>query len=218
MVDVKTSGTRGSAGLLILFAVLSLLVPETSSQSDSSPEEELTSLRLKLDSWRTRYRFLCNQYHEVAANCSAAVFNCSQCPDGWFQVDDQCFSLNERIKSDWATSKKSCKEKGAHLAILTTKEQHEAVEKESRRIGGFYTDYWIGLTDAETEGAWKWVDNSTLKTPFWNTLKSEPDDNKTGGEEGEDCAVVDSHSQSWYDVPCNFNYPYICQMDAVLQQ
>ncbi|KAF3692090.1 C-type lectin domain family 4 member E [Channa argus] len=215
---IKSKATLALRSLAILFAVIGLLVPETASQSADSLEEELSSLKLKLDTWRTRYRFLCNQYREVAANCSAAVFNCSQCPDGWFQVNDQCFFISRGIRSDWVTSKKNCTENGGHLAILTTEEQHEAIEKESRRIGGFYTDFWIGLTDAENEGEWKWVDNSTLKTPFWNKLRSEPDDNKSGGEEGEDCAVVDSHSQSWYDVPCNFAYLHICQMDAVPPQ
>ena len=49
---------------------------------------------------------------------------------------------------------------------------------------------------------------------FWNTLKGEPDNNETGGAEGEDCAVVDSYTESWYDVPCDFTYPRVCQKAA----
>lgn len=42
----------------------------------------------------------------------------------------------------------------------------------------------------------------------------EPDNNLSGGVDEEDC-VVDSYTQSWYDVPCSFFYLRICQMDAI---
>lgn len=45
-------------------------------------------------------------------------------------------------------------------------------------------------------------------------IKSEPDNNQGQGPEGEDCAVVDSYTQSWYDVPCEFEYPRVCQKAA----
>ncbi|KAI3360528.1 hypothetical protein L3Q82_002415 [Scortum barcoo] len=145
---------------------------------------------------------------------SPTAINCTECPDGWLHVGDQCFILITD-RQDFFNSTDKCKEIGGHLAILTTREQHEAVEKEGRRMAGLYTNYWIGLTDTETEGEWKWVDKTPLKIPFWNTLTSEPDNHVSGGEDGEDCVVVDSYSQTWYDVPCSFSYPRICQKDAI---
>ena len=38
-----------------------------------------------------------------------------------------------------------------------------ALEKEARRIGGFDYHFWIGLSDIENEGDWRWVDNTTLR-------------------------------------------------------
>ncbi|XP_040900231.1 C-type lectin domain family 4 member D-like [Toxotes jaculatrix] len=209
---INTKGALGLRSHIVLCALIGLLLPEVFARP-GSPEEELSHVKLRLSSLENRYRHLCNQYANLATNCSGPEIKCTECPAWWFQVGDQCFHLSTD-RQDWANSTKNCTEMGGHLAILTTREQHEAVEKESRSIGGFYTDYWIGLTDSETEGDWKWVDNSELKTPFWNALKSEPDNNLSGGPEGEDCVVVDSYSQSWFDVPCSFLYPRICQMDA----
>ncbi|MED6270367.1 hypothetical protein CHARACLAT_009456 [Characodon lateralis] len=174
----------------VLFVLLGLLVLEISCQKPKTPEEEVAFLKVRLALMKDRYRLLCNQYSSLANNCSAPPIPCKECPDGWLQI------------------------MGAHLAILTTREQHEAVEKEGRRIAGFHIYYWIGLSDSEIEGDWRWVDNSKLTTLFWNVHKSEPDNHQSQGPEGEDCAVVDSYTQSWYDVPCEFEYPRICQKGA----
>ncbi|KAF7226993.1 C-type lectin domain family 4 member D-like [Nothobranchius furzeri] len=206
------SPLKGNLGA-VLCVLLGLLVPELSCQADKSPEAEAAFLKVRLALMKNHYRLLCNQFASLALNCSAPPINCTECPDGWLQVEDQCFLLSSE-KLDFSSSAGKCKDVGAHLAILTTREQHEAVEKEGRRIGGFYTNYWIGLSDAESEGEWRWVDKSVLKTSFWNVHKSEPDNNTSGGPDGEDCVVVDSYTQSWYDVPCDFLYPRICQKAA----
>lgn len=48
---------------------------------------------------------------------------------------------------------------------------------------------------------------------FWNKneLHAEPDNNESERPEGEDCVVVNSFDQTWYDVPCFFSYPRVCQ-------
>ncbi|XP_041798045.1 C-type lectin domain family 4 member E-like [Chelmon rostratus] len=211
---IQSKGALGFRGHAILCVLVGLLFSEASSRPGDSPEEEVALLKLKLDLLSIKYRDLCKQYSNMAHNYSAPVISCStECPDKWLHVGDQCFFL-ATDKWDWSKSAEKCKEIGSHLAILTTREQHEAVEKEGKRIGGIYTHYWIGLTDAESEGNWTWVDKSELNNAFWSVTPSEPDNNQTGGAEGEDCAVVDSYTHSWYDVPCSFTYPRICQMDA----
>nr|AJF83862.1 dendritic cell-specific ICAM-3-grabbing non-integrin protein [Miichthys miiuy] len=207
---IKKKGALGIRGHTILFVFISLLV----SVAADSPEESY--LKLRLDLLKKSYNKLCSAYTDLAHNCSVPVHHCYECPDDkWLQVGDQCLLLSTE-RDDWHNSSKKCEEMGAHLAILTTTEQHEVVEKEGRRLGGLYTYYWMGLTDIEEEGEWKWVDNSTVKNTHWKVGTSEPDNNLSGGEEGEDCAVVDSFTQSWYDVPCSYLYPRICQIDAKL--
>lgn len=57
---------------------------------------------------------------------SPTAFKCTQCPDGWLHVGDKCFSLYTD-RDNFLNSTIKCAENGAHLAILTTKEQHVSV-------------------------------------------------------------------------------------------
>ncbi|KAL7841386.1 hypothetical protein SRHO_G00250770 [Serrasalmus rhombeus] len=61
---------------------------------------------------------------------------------------------------------------------------------------------WIGLTDSETEGVWKWVDGSALTTGFW--ANREPN----GNLGDEDCVVT---AKNWADYPCNHKFLWICE-------
>lgn len=171
------------------------------------------STELKLDSLETRYNRLCKDFSALGASCSRTVRKCSPCPEGWLHLEDKCFYFSPD-KLDWEKSRDSCTSMGSHLAILYSHKQHDLLEVEAKKIGGFDYHFWIGLSDLETEGVWKWVDNRIVNDTYWNQWENEPNNHHSGGLQGEDCAVLDSHSKSWFDVPCDHIYKRICQMDA----
>uniref|UniRef100_A0A8C7HSW8 C-type lectin domain-containing protein n=1 Tax=Oncorhynchus kisutch TaxID=8019 RepID=A0A8C7HSW8_ONCKI len=91
-----------------------------------------------------------------------------------------------------------------HVFVL-----QEALEKEASRVGGFNNYLWIDLSDREIEGDWRWVDHTKL------TNDSVPDNNLSGGIEGEGPVALESNTQTWSDVPCDFTYRRICQMNVI---
>ncbi|KAL6467073.1 hypothetical protein MHYP_G00248770 [Metynnis hypsauchen] len=79
--------------------------------------------------------------------------------------------------------------------------QQEFVENlsKSKDAGVF-----IGLTDSEKEGDWKWVDGSALTTAYWDGGNSFSD--------SEDCVVNRYSGEKWFDRPCNEPYYWMCEI------
>nr|XP_017213643.1 asialoglycoprotein receptor 2 [Danio rerio] len=80
---------------------------------------------------------------------------------------------NKLEKKNWSESRRYCRDRGPDLIIINNKEEQEYFNAIS---GG--TAFWIGLTDSDEEGSWKWVDGSNMTTGFWRF--SEPN-----GQRGE---------------------------------
>ncbi|XP_039640927.1 C-type lectin domain family 4 member M-like [Perca fluviatilis] len=104
------------------------------------------------------------------------------------------------ITKTWHESRDDCLQKGAHLVIINSREEQNFTTKFGKRL-------WIGLTDSETEGTWKWVDGTPLNQSYWHSV--EPN----GGND-ENCVEilsVDSEN-NWNDNNCLVLFNWICEM------
>ncbi|XP_073730319.1 CD209 antigen-like protein C isoform X1 [Misgurnus anguillicaudatus] len=119
--------------------------------------------------------------------------------DGWINFKSSLYFISSEKKS-WNDSRRYCRERGADLIIINDKEEQDLFKNRSE------TDsIWIGLSDSDEEGTWKWVDGSTLTTSFWDkVLHKEPN-----GKRGENC--VGSYSPGWADFPCTRTFKWICE-------
>ncbi|XP_073672042.1 CD209 antigen-like protein A [Paramisgurnus dabryanus] len=120
--------------------------------------------------------------------------------DGWIYYQFSLYFISSEKKS-WSNSRRYCRDRGADLIIINNRQEQDFVQK----ISG--TDsIWIGLTDSDKEGRWKWVDGSTLTTGFW--LPGEPN-----GGRRENCA--ESYPLKWNDLSCNDARKWICKKNIL---
>ncbi|KAK9976641.1 hypothetical protein ABG768_021846, partial [Culter alburnus] len=123
---------------------------------------------------------------------------------GWIYYQSSLYFISSEARN-WTESRRYCTERGADLIIINNREEHEFV-----RDG--FVSFWIGLTDSDVEGTWKWVDGSTLTYEFWRS--GQP--NSYNGD--EDCALTYSsgwnaltYSTGWADYPCSGVFRWICE-------
>ena len=85
---------------------------------------------------------------------------------------------------------------GGYLAELTTKE--EDIPLENHLVQGFF--YWIGLSDAATEGTWRWMESDQIAT-YTNWWHGEGHDGT-----GNNCAFISivPSGGGWADAPCKW--------------
>ncbi|XP_062864770.1 CD209 antigen-like protein C [Trichomycterus rosablanca] len=106
---------------------------------------------------------------------------------GWKKFGTSLYYTSTVIKT-WAESRRDCRETGADLVIINSREEQEFINNLK-----IYT--CIGLSDEESEGGWKWVDGSALTTAFW--MNGNPNNDRN-----EDCVVSNA---IWYKTLTNWN-------------
>ena len=132
------------------------------------------------------------------------------CPEGWKANGDHC-SLWGDEKKNWTAAEDFCRGEGGHLATMNTNATKEFVlEGLTRRNLG---KIWIGGSDIEEEGVWKWTDCTPWEDMFW--APGEP--NNYGNNEG--CLVQWQESSErnpkqwnlWNDDVCSKETKFLCR-------
>ncbi|XP_059181114.1 CD209 antigen-like protein A [Centropristis striata] len=119
---------------------------------------------------------------------------------GWEHFNGSYYYISSSMKS-WQDSRSDCQQRDADLLIINSKEEQEFIRR-------FQIPIWIGLTDRDTEGVWKWVDGSPLTTRFW--FDGEPNSYQS---KNEDCALTNYHDNknNWNDAVCDNKNFWMCE-------
>lgn len=97
----------------------------------------------------------------------------------------------------WQAAETDCESIGAHLAVIGDLAENTVLDM------AFFGPYWIGYTDAVTDGQFRWVDGSP--STFQRFVGGGAPSN-----DAEDCvALLDGGA--WDDRPCDSALPYACE-------
>nr|XP_046181212.1 CD209 antigen-like protein C isoform X2 [Oncorhynchus gorbuscha] len=124
------------------------------------------------------------------------------CPEGWQTFESSWYFLSTETKT-WEESRQDCLERRADLVIINSREEQTFLFNLKKSV-------WIGLTDSDIEGTWKWVDGAQLITGYW--YDPQPDNAGPTGE--EDCAEIrkdQSPLKAWNDLSCGSKLNWICE-------
>ncbi|KAI1887283.1 hypothetical protein AGOR_G00188640 [Albula goreensis] len=122
------------------------------------------SLTAERDQLQTNYNSLTAERDQLQTNYNSLTAERDQLlrklgqfsrPQGWTNFSSSSYYISKEKKT-WSESRQYCREKGADLVIINNEEEQKFLQD--------FEDIWIGLTDSENEGTWKWVDGTTLTT------------------------------------------------------
>jgi hypothetical protein len=100
----------------------------------------------------------------------------------------------------WTAARQACINMGGHLVTSTSL-------AENNFLFSLWPNGWIGLTDEQTEGVWKWVTGEPYSWSYWNS--GEP--NNAGDED----YIQFVGGGRWNDLP-NTSLPYVLEFEYVV--
>ncbi|KAG7240420.1 hypothetical protein INR49_026991 [Caranx melampygus] len=166
-----------------------LQISDNKSLSLTEERDQLNSTLIKVTNERDRLQSLSE--HKKT------------CPSGWTLDSGSCYLFSTESGS-WDKGREDCRGRGADLVVIDS-------AKETSLLGFTSDAVWIGLTDKEKEGVWKWVDGTPLTLAYW--ADNEP--NNAGGV--ENCAYVRSDGKRyWNDASCPTSSERRCHGAVVL--
>ncbi|KAH0628626.1 hypothetical protein JD844_009995 [Phrynosoma platyrhinos] len=158
--------------------------------------------------------------------------SCNPLGRDWTSFQESYYFFSHSPGS-WDVANQSCISMGSHLVTINSAEEKEQKhisneddDYSNHGTHGFVvceavhmlayedldyvatimktTSFWIGLTDQQLEGTWKWVDGTKLgpENRYWHS--TEPN-----GGKNENCAMM-SHGM-WYDFPCKERRHWVCK-------
>ncbi|XP_071078434.1 uncharacterized protein [Haliotis cracherodii] len=132
---------------------------------------------------------------------SPGGYVCGSCPNGWHFYNGDCF-VYVNVEKNYADAVSHCQSLGAIVAPTKDMKELEFVSalREERKY------IWIGGTDIDTEGSFKWSDG----TPFTWTNWENGQPNNYGNK--QDCveAYTEKYQHQWNDLYCSSERTFVC--------
>ena len=127
------------------------------------------------------------------------------CPEGWVEKLGSCyFWARTDDKKTWEEAQQFCRNEGGQLPVVTSKAVNEYLVAEKKRRHSSHLPIWLGGSDKEQEGVWKWSDCSLFKDQEFTAWAKGSPSNHGGNQH---CLEV---WQAWNDADCKKKNNFVC--------
>ncbi|XP_047465330.1 CD209 antigen-like [Mugil cephalus] len=189
---------------------------QEAAERERSRRREVEQMEADVNSTREAYRSLDLYCPVVDQKTKERV--CKKCQNSWRPFQSKCYYFSSRLLT-WSSSRSWCRARGGDLLVVSSEPEQNFIFESSQTLEQKSSRLWIGMTDAEVEGEWRWVDGSRVSSDvqFWlgrPGTRTEPDDWKLDDPLGEDCGHIDTSEdalKSWMDGSCKTPYRWICE-------
>jgi cysteine-rich repeat protein len=119
----------------------------------------------------------------------------------------------EEVTSErtWQAAQNDCLSVGGYLATVTSSAEQSYLITSVMRSDGV-DRYWLGLTDAVTEGSYKWVSGEPFSYSNWKSGEPNNSGNEDCVEYRWSCSFFGGCSpDGWNDQSCGTSLSYVCE-------
>lgn len=125
---------------------------------------------------------------------TSSAASSSVVPSGAKEYNGHTYYVFKSTKS-WSSAKSYCESLGGHLVTITSSKENKFVASLIDKSKLKYI--WLGATDKDKEGTWKWVTGEKFKYKAWDS--NQPDNSTSNDANGEDYLQTWSTSSKWND-------------------
>nr|XP_053634529.1 uncharacterized protein LOC128690035 isoform X2 [Cherax quadricarinatus] len=162
---------------------------------------------------------LCTDFTEFTDIVETTDTPNNECEEPFDLIYGRCVMVDPFTSTTWDEARYLCEKFSSELLVIDSLNFYSKLLQFIREKGLDSESYWIGASDAEEEGVWKWVNGEpvTMGTPMWalkcdysDTYTQEPD---VSAGVNQDCAFLDQQRFFYLnDDVCDNNKGAICQL------
>ncbi|XP_052251884.1 hepatic lectin-like isoform X2 [Dreissena polymorpha] len=131
------------------------------------------------------------------------------CPDNWMPFQGSCYFFHHTEQS-FTEAQHACLQRNSNLVQIDSIEENLFIKEFLSQQKQLH--WWIGLSDEDIEGIWKWV-GSDDKPTYTDWYPGEPNNVSNN----EDCAITSGLADRnfrWIDIACSNLHYSICELKS----
>ena len=137
---------------------------------------------------------------QLGSGCLVDYINVKNSPLSTFQLVEGNFT--------WDEAKADAEAKGGRLAVLNTQDKYDQMSSYLDSIGS-WPSIWVGMTDLEQEGVWKWITGEIVSSDNWRNGEPNGGSSQNYGRVG---ASSEGWGKGWDDISNNFTQSYLLEL------